>query len=177
MHTEIQKTEYKKLGASGPVCASQCHTQVHPQERETPSILPAGSGTGSLFFRTRYATPAFFSRLLPLPVLDGEQGQLGTWTRSGRGFSRPTITPIRGCSMYIFTSKLESLSTMTYRGSSEEKAIIERLRKLYGCSGSAVVRIALRVADELSMCPTIVEAKARVKANSVTRHVTRGDQP
>lgn len=74
--------------------------------------------------------------------------------------------------MLIEPNELESLEPISFRGSSEDKAIMRELSGWLGCTPSAVIRVALRVLRDLLMLPRVVEVGYRCTVNTVLR---RGD--
>lgn len=63
----------------------------------------------------------------------------------------------------VEVSSTESLEPISFRGSSEDKKIMQELSEKLSVKPSSVPRIAIRILNDLSMSPRLSEAMSRVK--------------
>ena len=63
----------------------------------------------------------------------------------------------------VEVSATESLEPISFRGSSEDKKIMQALSERLSVKPSSVPRIAIRILNDLSMSPRLTEAMSRVK--------------
>lgn len=74
----------------------------------------------------------------------------------------------------VETSDSESLTPMSFRGSSEDKKIMEILSEKLNVKPSTIPRIAIRLLNDLANVPRLTEAMGRVKVFSVSHVIQDG---